>query len=383
MQASTPCGAAPRAATDIPDVPVLVVGAGPSGLAAARELDRRRVGVRIIDAAPQVALPWRRRHEALRLNTHRSFSGLPGLRVPRSAGAFPSRDAYVAYLEAYERFLGIGVEWNVRMERIDRHARGWRVLTSAAAIVAAHVVVATGPDREPYTPKWPGADAFRGEWIHAAGFRHARDYAGRRVLVVGGATSAVDLVSCLLGEPLERLWMSVRRASTVLPRRWLGVPIQPLGVLTRWLPVAQQDRSARQLSRRAFGDLSRYGWPEPPLGPYARFLAEGRVRVVPEIEQLDASGVQLADGTRIEPDAVICATGYRPGLEPALLHLGLLDEAGRPRFADGRPDPRAPGLWFLGHASNFHGNLHARGREARRLARAVAASLRGRRSPGA
>jgi cation diffusion facilitator CzcD-associated flavoprotein CzcO len=366
---------------------VIIVGAGPAGLACAWELRRRGLPVRVLDGAPRVGEPWRGRHEALRLNTHRRFSALPGQRLPKTSGAFPSRDEYVAYLERYERHLGVVIEWGIRAERLERDPAGWRLDTSKGEIRARDVVLATGPDRVQVMPAWPGAGGFPGELIHAARFRRADDYAGRRVLVVGAGNSGIDVASCLSRAPLKELWVSSRSGAVVVPRTLWGLPVQPLAVLARPTPRGYQDRSTARLSRLAFGDLRPFGIATPAKGALTRFLEDGvavatddgfvaalragRAEVVAEIQRFEGPAVRLADGRVLHPDAVICATGYRPGLEPLVGHLGVLDARGRPRFVGGEGSPDHPGLWFSGQRPSFHGNLHARGLEARALGRSI------------
>lgn len=117
------------------------------------------------------------------------------------------------------------------------------------------------------------------------------------------------------------------------------------------------------------GDLSHYGLPRPPVGlatqmakPHqspaydAGFVASvkaGRIEIVAAVEGFDAADVLLADGSRIQPDAVIAATGYRRGLEPLVGHLGVLDEQGTPLAYGGRQHPSAPGLFFRAIAPSF------------------------------
>jgi cation diffusion facilitator CzcD-associated flavoprotein CzcO len=376
---------------------VVVVGAGPAGLAVAWHLARHGIPFRLVDGAARVAEPWRARHDHLQLNTHRALSSLPGLRIPRAAGAYPHRDAYVAYLERYEHLLrrraGVEIGWGRKVHAVRPEADGrWRLETSKGPLAARHVVLATGPEREPFVPDWPGRDDFKGELLHAGAFRRAEAYRGRRVLVVGGGTSGVDLAGVLDRAGVAALWMSVRRGATVLPRRLLGVPLQPLSLLARRTSVASQDRSARWLSRLAFGDLTRLGYPAAPCGPYARMLADGtgpaiddgfvaalragRLVCVPEIEAFEGERVRLADGATLRPDAVLCATGYRTGLARLLgpVAEGVLDAHERP-LAVAAPLEAAPGLWFSGACSSFHGNLWARGPEARRLVRALARAV--------
>jgi hypothetical protein len=93
-----------------------------------------------------------------------------------------------------------------------------------------------------------------------------------------------------------------------------------------------------------------------------------RIGIVSGLEELDHRAVVLADGTRLEPDVVVAATGYRRGLEPLVGHLGVLDELGTPRVHGG---PAAlPGLRFIGYAPQ-PGQIGLMGREARRVSREI------------
>ena len=99
----------------------------------------------------------------------------------------------------------------------------------------------------------------------------------------------------------------------------------------------------------------------------------GRISVVPAVAALDSTRVELADGARVEPEAVICATGYRRALEPLVGHLGVLGERGMPRVI--APRPAAPGLRFAGYVVR-PGGLGYMGKQARRSAKAIARELR-------
>lgn len=139
------------------------------------------------------------------------------------------------------------------------------------------------------------------------------------------------------------------------------------------------------MRRLTVGDLSRYGLPAPAKGPFQRLartgeapavvdravlaaITSGRLEVVAAVTALDEQVARLADGTHADVDAIVAATGYNPGLQPLVGHLGVLDDRGRPRGAPG--GETAPGLRFVG----FHaqpGQLGAIGHQARRIARAI------------
>jgi hypothetical protein len=108
-------------------------------------------------------------------------------------------------------------------------------------------------------------------------------------------------------------------------------------------------------------------------------LKHGRARIVGEVQRLERTGAILTGGDRAPADDVICATGYRRGLEQLVGHLGVLGERGVPRYADGAPgDPDTPGLYFAGFRVALSGSIRVAGRHARRIATAVASQTPGR-----
>lgn len=370
----------------------LVVGAGPAGLAAAYELKRAGVVPRVLDAADEIGSNWRARHEQLHLNTYRGLSHQPGMRIPASAGVFPSRDDYVAYLERYVKFLDLSIEYGTRVQRVEPDDNEtWRVVTASGEIKSRHVVVATGSDRVPRMPDWPGHDDFQSELIHAGEFRHARHYAGKRVLLVGAGNSGMDIGNHLANVDIGPSWVSIRNGPNIAPQYVLGLPAQLIVASLRWLPVRLQDMIVAAVSRLVLGDLTKLGIPPAPKGAVRRqredgttlavdngfvaALRAGKFEVVPEIRSFSRNAVHLTDGRSLYPDAVICATGYRLGLEELVGHLKVLDDRGWPRWMADRGSPELPGLWFLGHNSSLYGNMNIRRGEARRLARVISLTV--------
>lgn len=368
--------------------PAVVVGAGSAGLAAAAALQRRGIQAVVLEQGPSVATSWRGRHQELRLNTIRWLSDLPGLRLPRSAGRWVSRDDYVAYLERYAAHQRLDIRFGVQVQRLDPSPGGWRVATSTGAYQTDQVVVATGYDRVPWLPDWPGRDGFATPVLHVAELRRAADLVGRRVLLVGAGNSGVEIGGHLVDAGVAALWVSVRTPPTILPRELAGLPLHPLTWVLRILPERVRDANARLLARLAFGDLARYGLPAPRQGPYERLrttgvtvavdqgfvahLKAGRLQIVAEVDRFAGATVVLRDGRRLRPDVVVAATGFRRGLEPLVGHLGVLDAAGQPRGGSGMPTPGAPGLWFVGYRTAIEGNLRQHPTETRHIAHAIA-----------
>jgi NADPH-dependent 2,4-dienoyl-CoA reductase/sulfur reductase-like enzyme len=231
------------------DERVVVIGAGPAGLAAAWAIGRAGLDPLVVERAGAVAASWRSLHEQLRLNTHRMFSHRPGVRIPRRYGPFPTRDDYVAYLERYA--AGMRVRFGTAAGRIDRAGPGWRLSLGGGSLSTAHVVVATGPDAEPVMPAWPGMAGFPGTLIHAGQFRSAGEMAGRDVLVVGPGNSGVDLLNHLARSDAARLWLSALGDE----HRAAAAGGHPDAPGRRRGPALAAARPGRQLARRAAAGL--------------------------------------------------------------------------------------------------------------------------------
>ncbi|TPJ40793.1 NAD(P)/FAD-dependent oxidoreductase [Mesorhizobium sp. B2-5-13] len=374
--------------------PAIVIGAGVAGLAVARALMKAGVAAAVLEKESRLAEPWRRRHEQLHLNTHRDLSALPGLAYPKGTPAFPHRDVVIRHMNDFHEANRLPVEFGVSAEAIMFAGDHWIVRTSAGSRLARHVVVATGRDREPYTPQWKGMRAFAGRIIHSADFGDARAYAGKKVLVVGAGNSGFDALNHLAGVDTAAVWLSARNGPALLPKRVGKIAVHRLSPLMARLPLRVADAVMAVTQRLVFGDLTKFGMPPAPAGGASRLTSDytaiaaddgavdaiksGRIVVVPAIREFTRDGVILANGSMVAPDIVIAATGYRTGLERMVGDLGVLDEKGVPLFNGGQADPKWPGLWFTGMRPSIRGCFA----NAAILARAIAGRIAGPGQPG-
>lgn len=367
-------------------IQTVVIGAGPAGLASAAELRRRGVKSVVLEQSDEVGASWRGRYDRLRLNSSRWFSKLPRGPYPPGTGIFPTRDEVVRYLEGYANRHEIDVRFDTRVERIDRGGGGWFVRTSDGDVAAEQVIVAGGYSRAPFIPDWPGRARYARTLLHADEYRNPDAFRHHDVLVVGAGCSGMEIAYDIAEGGAGRVRMAVRTAPNMLVRSPMGPGI---ALTLMRLQPARADRIVNFVRRHEIGDLTEYGLPVPEEGVFTRLrrlgvapaiidkpivkaIKDGRIEVVAGVDGLEDTGVLLADGTRIEPDAVVAATGYRCGLEPVVGHLDVLDDDGVPRAVDG--DPAAPGLRFVGYMPLPAQMRHA-GREASRAAKQVAREL--------
>ena len=368
----------------------VVIGAGPAGLAVARQLEHQHgIETLVIDRAPAPAISWRTRYDNFRLNTAGFLSHLPGQRIPLTAGRWPTRDDMVRYFDDYVRRQNITLELGCEVDGVDRIGGGWRLDTSSGEIRTRTIVLATGNYRTPTIPPWPGLSHFSGELVHSGSFKNAWPFRDRDVLVVGAGNSAADIAVQLANNGARRIWLAVRTPPHLVRRAIGPFPSDILLELFAWAPASAVDPIIGFSERLMWGDLSAHGFNQPPLGLKATVeqtgriptLADeligavraGRVEVVAAVEAAEPDSVILADGSRIPPAVIIAATGFSMDLDGLVGHLGVLDERGKPRggFASHIGD----GMFAIGYGIPPNGPLRAIRLNATPLAREIAAYL--------
>jgi putative flavoprotein involved in K+ transport len=360
---------------------VVVVGAGPAGLAAAATLRARGIHATILERGEHVGEQWRTRYDRLHLHTVRWLSNLPGYRIPREFGRWVARDQFVQYLEQYTAHHGLEPRFGVEASRIDRDDGQWMVRTSAGTIPARIVVMASGYTRVPYLPRWPGT--FDGPMVHSAEYRNPRPYRGQDVLIIGAGNSGTEIAVDLAEGGASRVRIAIRTPPNIVRRDIKGFPTQLVGLGIQHLPARLVDPLILALRRATVPDLTAYGLPLPSA-PFSQFrrtatlpildvgfidaVRTGALEVVPAVSSLNGRAVVLADGSRMYPDSIVAATGYHPGLEPLVGGVTPIGE-------HGIPSPQ-PHLYFIGIGIPLAGLLHQVGNDAPQTAASVARELR-------
>ena len=311
---------------------VVVVGAGQAGLAIGRELARAGRRFVILEAAA-VGAAWRERWESLVLFTPRRYSALPGLPFPGDPDGYPTRDEVVAYLEQYASEFELPVRLDSRVHSLRRaEDGGFLVALDGASIEADAVVVATGPFQAPFVPAVAEGLAPEVVQLHSVEYRRPADVPSGRVLVVGGGNTGFQLAQELAAT--HEVELAVGTKQTPLPQRLLGRDLfwwlTKTGILSKTVDT--------RLGRRARDRDTLIG--SSPRGLRRRHGVAVRPRVV----TAEGRTVGFADGTELDVDAVLWATGYRP--DHSWIALPVFNDDGRLRHRRGVTD--VPGLFFLG-----------------------------------
>ncbi|MEV4350792.1 NAD(P)/FAD-dependent oxidoreductase [Actinoplanes sp. NPDC049596] len=365
---------------------VTVLGAGAAGLAVAAQLKTRGVDSVVLERGPGVATSWRGRYDRLKLHTVRRLSGLPGLAIPREYGRWVRRDDLVRYLEAYSRHFDLDVRTGTTVERVKPGGERWSLqLADGGELTARTVVVATGYLHTPVVPEWPGLSDWRGTLLHSAAYRNAEPFRGKHVLVVGPGNSGAEIATDLAEGGAASVRLAIRTPPHIVRRSTAGWPAQMNGLVLGGLPERVFNTMAATMAKMEMPDLRPYGIERPAEGLKTRLrkyryvplqdvgivrdVRAGRVQPVAAVRGFTSDSVQLADGTSVQPDVVVAATGYGTGLRELFDDPALFDKTGVP-FVHGGPAAR-PGLFFIGYDVTLGGMLRQAAIESRRVARTV------------
>jgi indole-3-pyruvate monooxygenase len=366
-------------------VPVLIVGAGPAGLATAACLKQRGVDALVLEAGPSVATAWRGHYDRLHLHTVKQQSHLPGLPFDKALPRYVSRADFLAYLEAYAARFSIAPRTGEAVRSVRLAEGGFVVESARASYRAGAVVVASGYNRVPNPQRLPEQERFRGTLLHSTAYRNGEAFAGKQVLVVGAGNTGAE-IALDLSERGAHPTLAVRAPVNVVPRDLLGMPIQLTSIRLRNAPLKIADGIGRLAGRLAFGNLARLGFPRPALGPISAIRLHRRIPLIdvgtiaaikrrkiavkPGVSRLTETGAEFADGSAAPFDAAVLATGFRAALGDFVDVPGVLADDGTPR--DWRGGESCPSLFFVGYEIVPTGHLRQIALRAQSVAEAIA-----------
>jgi cation diffusion facilitator CzcD-associated flavoprotein CzcO len=333
---------------------VCVIGAGASGLAAVKNLRQHGFAVDCYERETSVGGAWNWRHDrspmyaGTYLISSRPLTEYPDFPMPDDWPDYVHHGRMLSYLERYAAHFGLGehIWFGTEVVSVVPVADGrWDVTTRSTGGGVeriqryAAVVVANGHNWAPRTPDVPGP--FRGQVMHASAYKDPAVLRGRRVLVIGGGNSGCD-IAVEAAQQAATVWHSTRRGYWYAPKFLFGRPADQVNAkLLQWrLPLRLRQWILQRMLRLTAGDPSRFGLPRPDHRPYEShpvlnselvpYLGHGRIIAVPDVARFDGAAVELADGSRVEPDLVVTATGYLPRFEFLAPELLDADEDGRP-----------------------------------------------------
>ncbi|MEU7646315.1 ArsO family NAD(P)H-dependent flavin-containing monooxygenase [Streptomyces huasconensis] len=347
---------------------VVVVGGGQAGLAAGYHLRRQGLDFVILDADPAPGGSWQHMWDSLHLFSPAEHSSLPGRLMPAQAGeTYPDAGHVVDYLTDYQKRYDLPVQHGTHVEAVRRDGERLLVDADTGTWRAQAVISATGTWSRPFLPAVPGRSTFAGRQLHTVNYRSPADFAGQRVIVVGGGNSGTQIAADLaLDGRVEVTWATQR------PPRFLADDIDGRALFD----VATARRRALEEGRTDTGGVASLG-DIVAVPPVRAARDAGLLSAKPLFAQLTATGFRWADGSQSDADAIIWCTGFRPALAH-LAPLNLRDARGHIP-TDGTRALGEPRLHLLGYGDwtgPASATLIGVGRPARDAARQVAELLR-------
>jgi cation diffusion facilitator CzcD-associated flavoprotein CzcO len=310
-----------------------IIGAGSSGIAAAKALHERGIPFDCFEKSDRVGGNWvfgnkngmSAAYRDLFINTSRPRMEYADYPMPATYPDFPHHTHIAAYFDKYVEHFGFRdrISFETGVERVSRSAEGvWNVeLDSGETRTYDALLVANGHHWNPRwpEPQFPGADRFPGVQLHAHSYRENSIFAGKRVVVLGMGNSAMD-IAVEASYVADRTYLAARQGVWIIPKYIFGKPVDQMRNDPR-VPFKVRQRFIQQLVKSYAGPPERYGLPKPNhrfgeahptiSGRILDRIQHGTITPKPNIESFEDSLVRFTDGSAEEADIVVYCTGYK------------------------------------------------------------------------
>jgi cation diffusion facilitator CzcD-associated flavoprotein CzcO len=308
---------------------VCIIGAGSSGLAAAKTFKERGIPFDCLERESDIGGLWNEAtgtgvvYDTTYLVSSRKYTGFDDYPLPEEYPTYPSHRETLAYLRAYAMNFDIldRIEFNANVERVERAENGWSVKIAGEERPRFYraVVIANGHHHVPRTPRIPGT--FTGEIIHSRDYRSVKQLADKRVIVVGAGNSGSDIVVDATSVA-QRVYLSMRRGTYFVPKFLFGRPMDGIINFFEHVPMPRVVRNFfyTRWHKIMVGRNSRYRLPDPEhkimdTHPtmntvVPQLVGHGRIDVKPAIVEFAGKKIRFEDGSEVEADLIVFATGY-------------------------------------------------------------------------
>jgi len=364
---------------------VIIIGAGPAGLACAACLEKKGIEYILLEKQSQVASSWRNHYDRLHLHTNKELSHLPYKKFDATVPRYPTRDDVIMYLEGYQREMKIKPVFNTEVKSIYREQGQWVISATQQSYQSTKLILATGANHKPQVAAPKGLGSFPGTILHSSVYKNGKSFNGKRVLVVGfGNTAGEQAIDLYEHGAFPSL--SVRSPVNVIPREVFGIPSLKLGLLCSFLPPDLADKMNAPLINYLIGDLTELGLRKSKLGPIQQIniqakiplldigtislIRQGHIVVYGGIDHIEGNRVYFEGNKLNDFDVIILATGYTPNLERIIdLDRSVMEDLKKPmkkRQTNGKD-----GLYCCSYYISPTGMLREIGIEARLIAASI------------
>ncbi|KAK9274247.1 hypothetical protein L1049_019061 [Liquidambar formosana] len=373
----------------VPVKGAVIIGAGPSGLAASACLSKHGVPSTILEKSNCIASLWQdKTYDRLKLHLPKQFCELPLQSFPENFPKYPTKQQFISYMESYAKHFSIKPKFNQAVQRasFDKICGFWRVQTQDSMYICRWLIVATGENAEPVIPQILGMKKFHGPMVHTSEYKSGSAYRNQRVLVVGCGNSGME-VSLDLCRHNASPHMVVRNTVHVLPREMLGLSTFGIAMaLLKWLPLRLVDMFLLLMANFTLGNTEKLGLRRPKTGPIElknatgktpvldvgalSQIKSGKIKVIGGVREITRDGAKFVDGQEKEFDSIIFATGYKSNVPTWLKNCDFFTKEGMPKtpFPNGWKGDN--GLYTVGFTRR---GLLGTGSDAVKIAQDIAA----------
>ena len=319
-----------------------IIGAGPCGLMTARAFKFANIDFEILEKNSDVGGLWDIKnegtpiYEAAHFISSRTKSGFTDFPMPDDLPDYPNYQQILDYIRSFARHYGLyeTILFNKKVVKIQKIAdEDWLVTTEDGENRHySGIVCANGTLWSENMPILRGL--FDGVVRHAKSFKKSSEFLGKKILVIGGGNSGVD-IACEAATYADRAVLSMRRGYYIVPKYVFGKPTDVFADEGPKLPRKMEQWVLSNLLKIVFGDQTKFGLPKPdhkimeshPIlnSDIFNHLGHGKLTVKPDIDFLEGKTVVFKDGSREEIDEIICATGYNHDIPYAKEYFEWVD----------------------------------------------------------
>ena len=327
---------------------VCVIGAGPSGITAIKNLLDEGLEVKAYDFNDDVGGNWiyseKESHSSVFETTHiissktlSQYEDFTFDDFDKTIPDYPSHDQLRRYFQAYAKQFNLypHIQFNTLVDKCELSDEDtWKVTTTKDGVSSTEIftdlVVCNGHHWQPRFPDYPGT--FTGKFIHSHQYKKAEPFRGKRVLVIGGGNSACD-VAVETSRVTSKTSLSWRRGYRIIPKFLFGKPSDVVASTMTFLPLKLKYFLSEMTVRIFTGKNSLYGLPEPTQGVSGSHptindellykLRHGKVHPNPDIARFEGKTVHFKNGHSEEFDVIVACTGYV--LSHPFFDKGLID----------------------------------------------------------
>jgi hypothetical protein len=310
-----------------------IIGAGSSGIAAAKALLDRGIPFDCFEKSDQVGGNWvfgnrngmSAAYRDLFINVSRERMAYADYPMPSSYPDFPHHTHIKEYFDKYVDHFGLRehITFETGVEHASKREDGtWEIkLEGGETRFYDALLVANGHHWDPRWPEpsFPGADTFKGMQLHAHSYVDNSIFAGKDVVILGMGNSAMD-IAVESSYVAANTYLSARKGAWIIPKYVFGKPVDQLPNNPR-VPFAIRQRMIHQTIKTMTGPPERYGLPKPDhkfgeshptvSGRILDRIAHGTIAPKPNIASLEGDRVRFTDGSEVHADVVVYCTGYK------------------------------------------------------------------------